>query len=172
MDRFIQKIAKAAGAAVLKKFGKVGVKYMKSEALWDCVTEADLISDRLMVSAIKKKYPDHGIISEESGSHNPDADYVWIIDPIDGTFNFSIGVPQFGVMVCLAYRGDIVLSAIDLPATKEFFFAKNRKGSVPKREENPLLIHETTAQLFRRGLFKYTSAHLEISPEACSSVES
>ena len=129
MDTFIQKIAKAAGAAVMQKFGKVGVKYMKSDALWDCVTEADLISDRIMVSAIKKQYPTHGIISEESGSYNPDADYVWIIDPIDGTFNFSTGVPQFGVMICLAYRGDIILSAIDIPATGEFFFAKKGKGT-------------------------------------------
>ncbi|MEK9153984.1 MAG: inositol monophosphatase [Patescibacteria group bacterium] len=129
MDRFIQKITKAAGRAVLKKFGKVGVKYMKSDALWDCVTEADLISDRLIVSAIKKHYPTHGIISEESGSHNPDSDYMWVIDPIDGTFNFSRGTPQFGVMVCLAYRRNIVLAAIDLPATKEFFFAKKGKGA-------------------------------------------
>lgn len=129
MDRFIREIAKKAGTAVLKKFGKVGVKYMKSAALWDCVTEADLISDRIMVSAIKKKYPDHGIISEESGSHNPDADYVWIIDPIDGTYNFSTKVPQFGIMICLARRGEIILSAIHLPATKEFFFAKAGKGT-------------------------------------------
>ena len=129
MDRFIQTIAKKAGTAVLKKFGKVGVKYMKSEALWDCVTEADLISDSLMVSAIKKKYPTHGIISEESGSYNPDAEYVWIIDPIDGTYNFAMHVPQFGIMVCLAHRGNVKLSAINLPATKEFFFAQAGKGS-------------------------------------------
>ena len=129
MEKFIQQIAKKAGAAVIKKFGKVGVKYMKSEALWDCVTVADLISDRIMVSAIRKKYPEHGIISEESGSHNPDADYVWIIDPIDGTFNFSTGVPQFGIMVCLAYRGEVVIPAIDPPATREFFFAKKGKGT-------------------------------------------
>src|SRR3989344_835311 len=129
MDTFIQKIARSAGVAVMKKFGKVGVKYMKSDALWDCVTEADLISDRLMVSAIKKQYPTHGIISEESGSYNHDADYVWIIDPIDGTHNFASRVPQFGVMVCLAYRGDVVLSVVNLPATKEFFFGKAGKGT-------------------------------------------
>src|SRR3989344_2870982 len=71
-DAFIQVIAKKAGVAALRRFGKVGIKYMKSDALWDCVTEADLVSNRIMVSAIKKKYPTHGIISEESGSYNPD----------------------------------------------------------------------------------------------------
>jgi len=129
MDTFIQRVTKKAGVAVLKRFGKVGVKYMKSEALWDCVTEGDLVADKIIVSAIKKNYPMHGIISEESGTHNPDADYVWIIDPIDGTYNFASGVPQFGVMVALAYRGEMILSAVDLPATKEFFFAKAGKGT-------------------------------------------
>ena len=129
MEKFIQQIAKKAGREVLKRFGKVGVKYMKSEALWDCVTEADLVSDSIMVSAIRKKYPDHGIISEEFGSHNPDADYVWIIDPIDGTYNFASHVPQFGVMICLAFRNEIILSIVNLPATGEFFFAKKGKGT-------------------------------------------
>ena len=129
MEKFIQRIAKKAGDAVLKRFGRVGIKYMKSDALWDCVTEADLFSDSLIVSAIKKEYPAHGIISEESGAHNPDADYVWVIDPIDGTYNYATGVPQFGVMVCVAYRGEVVLSVVNLPATKEFFFARAGKGT-------------------------------------------
>lgn len=129
MGTFIQRIVKSAGDAVAKRFGKVGVKYMKSPALWDCVTEADLISERLMISAIKKTYPMHGIISEEAGSYNPDAEYVWIMDPIDGTYNFAVGVPQFGVMACLLYRGEIVLSAIELPITQESFFAKKGRGT-------------------------------------------
>ena len=129
MEKFIQTIAQKAGSAVLRKFGKVGVKYMKSQALWDCVTEADLVSERVMLSAINKKYPAHGFISEEAGSYNPDADYVWIIDPIDGTYNFAMGVPQFGVMVGLAFRHEMVLSAIHLPATKELFFAAKGRGA-------------------------------------------
>lgn len=129
MERFIQKIAKAAGAAVLKRFGKDGVHYTKSEHRGDAVTKADLLSDKIITSAIKKKYPKHGIISEESGKSNVDSEYVWIIDPIDGTFNFATGIPLFGVMVALAHKTRIVLSAIYLPATEEFFFAKRGKGA-------------------------------------------
>ncbi|QQG37694.1 MAG: inositol monophosphatase [Candidatus Kaiserbacteria bacterium] len=129
MDRFIRTITRAAGTAVMKKFGKVGVKYMKSEALWDCVTEADLLADSMIVKAIKKNYPTHGIISEESGRYQSEAEYVWVIDPIDGTFNFANGAPQFGVMVCLMRKGEVVLSAIDLPASKELFFAKKGWGA-------------------------------------------
>ena len=129
MERFIQHIVKEAGAVALKHFGKVGVYYTKSHERWDVVTKADLFSEKILISAIKKQYPNHGIISEESGRLNEGAEYVWIMDPIDGTLNYSLGVPSFGVMVCLVRRGVPILSAIAMPATREFFFAKAGKGA-------------------------------------------
>ena len=128
-DAFIKKIAREAGAAVLKRFGKDSVHYMKSANRFDVVTKADLLSDRMIVSAIKKHYPEHGIISEESGNVNEGAEYVWVVDPIDGTLNFSSGVPLFGVMICLVRNGDVVLAVINLPAMKELFFAKVDRGA-------------------------------------------
>lgn len=129
MERFIQQIVKKAGGAVLKRFGKEGVHYAKSNRVWDVVTKSDLLSEKIIVSAIRKKYPDHSIISEECGSVNKGAEYVWVIDPIDGTLNYSRGVSAFGVMACLVYQGEVILSAVHLPATKEFFFAKAGKGA-------------------------------------------
>src|SRR3989344_7418089 len=129
MEKFIQKMAREAGVAVLKKFGKIGVHYKKSDRVWDVVTKADLLSEKIIMSAIRKKYPDHGIISEESGSVKEGARYVWIIDPVDGTLNYSRGVPTFGVMIGLVRDGEVILSAINLPATKEFFFAKAGNGA-------------------------------------------
>lgn len=129
MERFIQEITKKAGVVVRKQFRTVGVKYMKSDELWDCVTQADLDADHVIVSAIKKKFPAHGIISEESGEYNPDAEYVWIIDPIDGTRNFATHIPLYGTMVCLVRRGKVILSAIDMSAIEEFFFARAGRGA-------------------------------------------
>lgn len=129
LEHFIQTTTKKAGRVVIKQFRKTGVKYMKSDALWDCVTQADLDADRIIVSAIKKNYPSHGIISEESGEHYPDSEYVWIIDPIDGTRNFATHIPLFGTMVALAHKSRVIMSAIDMPATKEFFFARVGKGA-------------------------------------------
>ena len=129
MDKFIQKIAKAAGKAVLKRFGKDGVAYSKSEYAYDVVTNADLLSEKIMISAIRKAYPKHGILSEESGEINKGADYRWIIDPIDGTMNFAASVPLFGIMVCLTHKDKVILSAIYLPITDELFFAKAGKGA-------------------------------------------
>jgi len=128
-DSFIQKLAKEAGVLVLRRFGKDGVHYMKSDNAWDCVTKADLSSDKLIVGRIKRAYPTHGIISEEGGVYNENAEYVWIADPIDGTMNFSRGVPMFGVMIALVHRKRVVLSAIHMPTTNELFFAKRGKGA-------------------------------------------
>lgn len=113
----------------LKLLGKEGSAYSKSEGRWDVVTKADLLVEKKIISAIKKKYPAHGIIAEESGRLNQNAEYVWIVDPIDGTLNFSLGIPMFGVMVCLTQKQKVILSAIYIPATKELFFAKEGKGA-------------------------------------------
>ena len=129
MNKFIQKITKAAGKAVLKRFGKDGVEYSKSEDAYNVVTKADLLSERIIISAILNKYPKHSILSEEEGEINAGADYRWIIDPIDGTMNFAASIPLFGVMICLAYKNRVVLSAIYLPVTDELFFAEAGRGA-------------------------------------------
>ena len=163
-DSFIQKIAREAGEAVLKRFGKDGVHYLKSNHRGDAVTKADLLSEKIIISAIRKKYPTHGIISEESGTDRPDAEYVWVIDPIDGTLNFSLGVPVFGVMVCLMHRKKVVLSSINLPALKELFFAKAGEGAYLNGKKihcsratfdhsigmGPLSMRGRSAQFFRK----------------------
>lgn len=129
MDRFIKDITKKAGDTVQKRLGKEGVHYVKSKRLWDVVTKSDLLAEKIIIGAIRKKYPEHGIISEESGKHNEGAEHVWVIDPIDGTANYAYGIGTYGVMVCLVYRGEVVLSAIYMPAMKELYFAKKGKGA-------------------------------------------
>jgi myo-inositol-1(or 4)-monophosphatase len=129
MDTFIKSIVKVAGKAILKRFGKDGVQYAKSEHAYDVVTKADLLSEGMIISAIRRKYPTHSILSEEEGEINAGSDYRWIIDPLDGTTNFASSVPMFGVMVCLAHKNVVKLSAIYLPITNELFFAKAGKGA-------------------------------------------
>ena len=128
-EKFIQDVAREAGDAVLKRFGKDGIHYMKSEFRFDAVTKADLLSEKMIISRIKRAFPEHGIISEERGAVQEGTKYVWIIDPIDGTLNFASGIPMFGVMLCLVSDGDVKLSVIYLPAMKELYFAKAGKGA-------------------------------------------
>ncbi len=128
MEEFIQQITKKAGEAVLEKFGKIGAKYSKEDAN-DVVTEADLLSNDIIIDSIKKLYPDHGIISEETGEHQRDAEYCWIIDPLDGTLNFATKIPLFAVIVGLAKKGEMQMGAVYNPCTKELLFAQKGKGA-------------------------------------------
>jgi myo-inositol-1(or 4)-monophosphatase len=128
MDKFIKEITKEAGGTILKKFGKIGVKYTKKDAT-DVVTEADLSANRIIINAIKKKYPNHAIISEETGEHQIGAEYCWIIDPLDGTRNFSARTPMFAVMIGLARNGKMEMATVYNPCTRELFFAKRGEGT-------------------------------------------
>ncbi len=83
------------------------------------VTVADREAERVMRDMIEDAYPEHGIIGEEFGDVRPDADYVWVLDPIDGTKSFITGKPLFGTLVALAYQGRPVLGIIDQPVLHE-----------------------------------------------------
>ncbi len=85
------------------------------------VTEIDKQVERGLRQAIANTYPDHGILGEEYAPEHLEADYVWVIDPIDGTKDFITGIPTFGTLIALAYRGAPILGIIDLPMTQERF---------------------------------------------------
>lgn len=127
-DKFIQDIARQAGKLVKAEFGRAQVVKAKRDPT-DVFTQADLASERLIISAIKKKFPSHGIIAEENGTYHKDAEYVWYIDPIDGTFNFSRGNPNFCVMIGVARRGVALAGAIYLPMLDWMYFASAGKGA-------------------------------------------
>ncbi len=83
------------------------------------VTEIDRrIEDRLR-KMIHARYPDHGLVGEEAGSENPDAEHVWVLDPIDGTAGFIAGLPVFGTLIALMADDTPVLGVIDLPVTED-----------------------------------------------------
>jgi len=134
MEEFIKQITKEAGKAVSKIYGMVGHEYTKGN-IADVVTKADLLASKILIDSIKEKYPDHGIISEEEDDHNIDAEYTWIIDPLDGSRNFSTRTPLFGVMVALAHRGELELAAIYNPIQDELFFAKKGSGAFRNGEK-------------------------------------
>jgi inositol-phosphate phosphatase / L-galactose 1-phosphate phosphatase / histidinol-phosphatase len=83
------------------------------------VTIADRGAERAMRRLITARFPEHGIFGEEYGRSKLDADYVWVLDPIDGTKSFITGVPTFGTLISLAYRGQPVLGIIDQPIARE-----------------------------------------------------
>ncbi len=94
----------------------------------DFVSEIDKKAEAQIIDVIKKAYPDHAILAEESGSHSGD-DYLWIIDPLDGTTNFIHGFPQFSVSIALQYKGRLEVAVIYDPMRHELFTATRGGGA-------------------------------------------
>lgn len=128
LDRFIQDITREAGSRIRRNFGKVTTGKTKS-ARGDIVTRVDYEAEDVLISAIRKKYPYHSIVSEEAGDLPGKSPYTWIIDPLDGTNNFAGQIPMFCVLVALAKQNSIVASATYDPIHDEFFYARKGQGS-------------------------------------------
>lgn len=127
MKSTLIKAAKAAGKVVLKNYGKVGKIKLKGPR--NLVTEADILSEQTIIKTIRKKYPNHNFITEESDAVKKGSEYTWIIDPIDGTTNFVAKIPEFAVSIALAKNNEIIMGAVYNPCTNEMFFAEKGKGS-------------------------------------------
>jgi inositol-phosphate phosphatase / L-galactose 1-phosphate phosphatase / histidinol-phosphatase len=110
-------LADAAGPIIRGYFrGKIAVDD-KPDAT--PVTIADREAEAAMRALIEERCPDHGIIGEEHGRTRADADYVWVLDPIDGTKSFISGIPLFGTLIALVHRGRPVIGVIDQPVLRE-----------------------------------------------------
>ncbi len=117
-------------AAIVRRYFRSGVA-VESKADDTPVTAADREAEAEMRILIEARFPDHGVVGEEHGLTRPGADYVWVIDPIDGTRAFISGVPLFGTLVALTYRGTPVLGVIDQPILRERWLgAEGRKTTL------------------------------------------
>lgn len=97
------------------------------------VTAADRGAEELMRAAIKKRFPDHGIIGEEYGSERPDAEFVWVLDPIDGTKSFITGVPLWGTLIGLLHHGQPILGCIHQPVLQQLMLGDGRTTTLNGR---------------------------------------
>ena len=95
------------------------VKPTKNNKRPQIVTKSDINSEKIMRKLINKEFPTHGIIGEELGSENEDAEFIWVLDPIDGTKAFVAGLPVFGSMIGLMHNKKPILGLIDQPITKD-----------------------------------------------------
>jgi myo-inositol-1(or 4)-monophosphatase len=111
----------------LNKLDKIKTR-VKIKGHNDFVSEADHSAERVIIKTIHKHYPDHAIIAEESGEQG-ESDYVWIIDPLDGTTNFLHGFPIFCVSVALMHRGQLEHGVVYDPMRQELFTASRGKGA-------------------------------------------
>jgi fructose-1,6-bisphosphatase/inositol monophosphatase family enzyme len=105
-SQFVNELATLSGQAILPFFRTAIAADDKSRGgAFDPVTEADRAGEATMRQLIKRSFPTHGIVGEEFGSENTDAEYVWILDPIDGTRAFIAGLPTWGTLIGLSRKG-------------------------------------------------------------------
>jgi histidinol-phosphatase len=111
--------------------GKIIKSYFRTKISVDSkkdaspVTIADKKTEEIMRTEIMKKFPDHGIIGEEFSNYNEDAEYKWILDPIDGTVSFICGAISFGTLIGLLKNGEPILGVINHPILNEFLIGDN-----------------------------------------------
>lgn len=117
--RFCEGTTGEVGAQLLKDFGRVQATEKADGSL---VTRADQWADGALQEAIAQAFPEHGVLSEETTHVFPDTDWCWIIDPIDGTTNFTRGVPLWGISLGLLYRGTPVFGYVAVPPIQTRFY--------------------------------------------------
>jgi myo-inositol-1(or 4)-monophosphatase len=118
-----------AAAVEIRKFDDVDFKISNKEGINNLVTEVDHASERAIFEVIRNAYPDHHILSEESGEIIQDSKYKWIIDPIDGTINFAHRIPICCISIGIEHEGRMVLGAVYNPFMNELFIAERGQGT-------------------------------------------
>jgi myo-inositol-1(or 4)-monophosphatase len=121
--------ARAAGNIIMRNMDRIDRLTVASKRSNDFVTEVDHQAEAAIIDVLKQAYPDHGIHAEESGRHDENAEYQWIIDPLDGTTNFLHGFPQFAVSIALQHKARLEAAVIYDPFSQELFTAARGEGA-------------------------------------------
>jgi myo-inositol-1(or 4)-monophosphatase len=121
--------ARSAGELILRSTDSVSRLTVDQKGKNDYASEVDRMAEREIISIIKAAYPEHAILAEESGKHKGN-DFVWIIDPLDGTTNFLHGFPQYSVSIALKYKGKLEVGVVYDPLRDELFTAKRGGGAM------------------------------------------
>jgi len=120
--------ARRAGEVIVRGMNRLHRLEVHSKGQNDFVTEIDLQAERDIIETIRKHYPDHAVLAEESGPRG-DSEFVWIIDPLDGTTNFIHGFPQFAVSIGVQRRGRMEHAVVYDPLRQELFTASRGDGA-------------------------------------------
>jgi myo-inositol-1(or 4)-monophosphatase len=170
-EAFVDELAAVSGETIRPFFrSALGVENKSRSGGFDPVTAADRAAESAMRALIKRTFPEHGIVGEELGADRPDAEYVWVLDPIDGTKSFICGLPAWGTLIALTRNGVPIYGMMHQPFTREHFSGDGRgaryRGPAGDRAlrvrpcaslgdaimltTSPLLMNEADRQAFRR----------------------
>lgn len=118
---------KLGAAITLEHFEQA--KSLEYKGKGNIVTEVDKLSEEIILGLIRKEFPDHNILAEESAAIEGDSQYTWVVDPIDGTMNYSTGIPWFSISIGLLKGSEPVVGMIYAPLRGELFWAEKGQGA-------------------------------------------
>src|ERR1700761_1586230 len=138
----VDRLAQVSSEVILPFFrSAIGAEDKSRGGVFDPVTEADRGAEAAMRRLIAQTFPTHGVIGEEYGQDRPEAEYVWVLDPIDGTKSFISGLPTWGTLIGLMHHGQPVYGMMSQPFTRERFFGDGKRARLralaPTRGEAP-----------------------------------
>jgi myo-inositol-1(or 4)-monophosphatase len=122
--------ARKAGEIIERALERVDLIPIEEKGRNDFVSEVDKKAEQEVIYHLKKAYPDHSFLGEESGRSANKSDYLWIIDPLDGTTNFLHGIPHFSVSIACVYKGNLQHAVVYDPVKREEFTASRGKGAM------------------------------------------
>ena len=139
---FVDRLAQVSSEVILPFFrSAIGAEDKSRGGTFDPVTEADRGAEAAMRRLIAQTFPAHGVIGEEYGPDRADAEYVWVLDPIDGTKSFISGLPTWGTLIGLMHHGSPVYGMMSQPFTRERYFGDGKRSRLrtlaPSRGEDP-----------------------------------
>lgn len=130
MLNIAKKAAREAGRFISQSADRIDNSMIESKGQHDYVTEVDIRAEKHIIDIIKEAYPSHGFLAEESGASDANnKDFLWIIDPIDGTTNFIHGIPHYAVSIALQHKGKLEVAVVYDPIKNEEFTAVRGKGA-------------------------------------------
>lgn len=121
--------ARKAGSIVMRYFNRIETLTVSEKQTNDYVSEVDRLAEDAIIDVIRRAYPHHAILAEESGSHAGN-EYQWIIDPLDGTTNYLHELPQFSISIALQHREELISAAVYDPVRDEMFSASRGNGAL------------------------------------------
>lgn len=140
LSGFLNRLCDLAETQTLSRFRKTLDVTNKLDGGFDPVTEADRAAEAVIRQAILERYPEHGVLGEEHGAINPQAEFQWIIDPVDGTKAFIAGLPTWGTLIGLYHEGVPVAGIMHQPFTGERYICEG---------EHSLLLHKGKTHLLK-----------------------
>lgn len=150
----MKQAARAGGEIIRSYFGEA-LELTQKTTLADVRTQADLDSEAAILSILERDFPQYNIISEERGSTDHSSEYTFVIDPLDGTHNFTLGIPMFSISIGLKKGNDIIAGVVYNVMLDELYSAEKGKGAF--RNDEP--IHVNASQRIEEVTFSYVARY-------------